>query len=144
MSRRADDPGEPSTDATASVDPKQADSAGVPWAGRSFEPNPHSADDGRAPEALAAALRRFRSGDGGQGDVVAEFARACLLILLLAELGDGGSELGAHGLDVDKSQELSIVIVAGSGTGQLTGITGTLGIEIVDKKHFYSVEYELG
>jgi hypothetical protein len=90
-----------------------ADSAGVPWAGRSFEPNPHAADDGSAPEALVGALRRFRSGDGGQGDVVAEFARSRLLIPLLAELGDGGAEVGAHGLAVDKSQELSIVTVEG-------------------------------
>ena len=36
-----------------------------------------------------------------------------LLIPLLAELGDGGAEVGAHGLPVDKSQELSIVTVEG-------------------------------
>jgi hypothetical protein len=89
------------------------DSAGVPWAGRSFEPNPHATDDGSAPDALVAALRRFRSGDGGQGDVVAAFARSRLLIPLLAELGDGGADVGAHGLAVDKSQELSIVTVEG-------------------------------
>jgi hypothetical protein len=35
------------------------------------------------------------------------------------------------------------VIVPGSGTGQLAGITGTVGIEIVNKEHFYSVTYEL-
>jgi hypothetical protein len=89
------------------------DSAGVPWAGRSFEPNPHATDDGSAPDALVAALRRFRSGDGGQGDVVAAFARSRLLIPLLAELGDAGADVGAHGLAVDKSQELSIVTVEG-------------------------------
>jgi SseB protein N-terminal domain len=92
---------------------QDADSAGVPWAGRSFQPNPHAADDGRAPEALAAALRRFRAGDAGQSDVVAAFAGSRLLIPLLAELGDGGAEVGAHGLAVDKSQELSIVTVEG-------------------------------
>ena len=90
-----------------------ADSAGVPWAGRSFQPNPHAADDGRAPEILAAAIRRFRSGDGSQVDVVAAFAHSRLLIPLLAELGDGGAEVGAHGLAIDKSQELSIVTVEG-------------------------------
>ena len=37
----------------------------------------------------------------------------------------------------------TIVIVPGSGTGQLTGITGTIGIEIVEKKHFYTIDYEL-
>ena len=58
--------------------------------------------------------------------------------------GRSGSFLIAHrGIRNAEGQELSIVIVAGSGTGQLTGITGTLGIEIADKKHFYRVEYEL-
>ncbi|MDQ0895727.1 SseB family protein [Agromyces ramosus] len=90
-----------------------ADSAGVPWAGRSFAPNPHAADSGDAPAALADALRRFRAGEAGQAAVVAEFGSARLLIPLLAELGDGGAELGEHGLAVDKSQELSIVTVEG-------------------------------
>lgn len=55
-----------------------------------------------------------------------------------------GSFLIAHrGIRNADGQELSIVIVAGSGTGQLTGISGTVGIEIVEKKHYYSVEYEL-
>ena len=58
--------------------------------------------------------------------------------------GKGGSFLIAHrGIRNADGQELSIVIVPGSGTGQLTGLTGTMGIEIVEKKHFYSVEYEL-
>ena len=34
----------------------QADSAGVPWEGRSFESNPHAGDDGSADAALLAAL----------------------------------------------------------------------------------------
>ena len=58
--------------------------------------------------------------------------------------GRSGSFLMAHrGIRNADGQELSIVIVAGSGTGQLTGITGTVGIEIAGKEHFYSVEYEL-
>ena len=58
--------------------------------------------------------------------------------------GRSGSFLIAHrGIRNADGQELSIVIVPGSGTGQLTGITGSLGIEIVGKEHFYSVEYEL-
>ncbi|GAA4376841.1 SseB family protein [Agromyces bauzanensis] len=114
----ATDPDEGATDAAAARrgDVPQhvaADSAGVPWAGRAFQPNPHADDDGRAPEGLAAAIRRFHAGDGGQAEVVAEFARSRLLIPLLAELGDGGTEVGAHGLAVDKSQELSIVTVEG-------------------------------
>ncbi|MGW9630409.1 SseB family protein [Agromyces sp. NPDC055520] len=99
----------------AAADPVASDSAGVPWAGRSFQPNTHAADDGSAPEALVAALDAFRAGAAGQAPVVAEFARSRLLIPLLAELGDGdgGTEVGAHGLAIDKSQELSIVTVQG-------------------------------
>lgn len=117
---RDTDPEERSTDAAAAVPAAgaaPADSAGVPWAGRSFTSNAHADDDGRAPEGLVAALARFHSGDGGQGDVVAEFGRSRLLIPLLAELGDSSTApttgLGAHGLTVDTSQELSIVTVEG-------------------------------
>ncbi|GAA1846994.1 SseB family protein [Agromyces salentinus] len=112
---------EVAADAVPGLDPDQqhaqpggrTDSAGAPWAGRSFAPNPHAADDGGAPEALAAALSAFRSGDGGQAEVVAAFGGARLLIPLLAELGDGGTEVGEHGLAIEKSQELSIVTVEG-------------------------------
>ena len=87
-----------------------ADSAGVPWAGRGFHDNPHSTDDGSADPALLAALTSFRAGTGSQRDVVDAYRAARLLIPLLAEKGDHG--VGAHGLAVDKTQELSIVTVA--------------------------------
>ncbi|MET4159871.1 hypothetical protein ABIC29_003474 [Agromyces sp. PvR057] len=90
-----------------------ADSAGTPWAGRSFESNAHAQDDGSAPPHLVAAIARFRAGDGGPVDVVQAFATSRVLIPLLAELGDGGTEIGEHGLAVEKSQELSIVTVQG-------------------------------
>lgn len=96
-------------DHTHGPDPA-ADSAGVPWAGRSFHGNPHSDDDGSADPALLAALTSFRSGTGDQRDVVDAYRSARLLIPLLAEKGDHG--IGAHGLEVDKTQELSIVTVA--------------------------------
>ena len=58
--------------------------------------------------------------------------------------GKGGSFLIAHrGIRNAEGQELSIVIVPGSGTGQLAGITGTLGIEIVEKQHSYTIDYTL-
>jgi len=91
-------------------DAHAADSAGVPWEGRSFRENQHSADDGSADPALLAALRAFRAGTGGQADVVDAYRQARLLIPLLAEKGDEG--IGPHGLAVDKTQELSIVTVA--------------------------------
>ena len=88
----------------------RTDSAGVPWSGRHFEPNTHSADDGSAPEPLRLALERFRSGDGSQSEVVDAVRESRLLIPLLAELGESGKN--DAGLTVDKSQELSIVTVA--------------------------------
>ncbi|MEJ1088294.1 SseB family protein [Microbacterium sp. Mu-80] len=87
-----------------------ADSAGVPWEGRSFEANPNAGDDGSADPALLAALVRFRAGKGSQVEVVDAFRRARVLVPLVAEKGDEG--VGPTGLKVDKSQELSIVTVA--------------------------------
>lgn len=38
---------------------------------------------------------------------------------------------------------LSIIVVPDSGTGELTGITGTMTIEIADGKHGYGFEYSI-
>jgi hypothetical protein len=40
--------------------------------------------------------------------------------------------------------QLSISIVPGSGTDDLTGISGTLKIDIVERQHYYTLEYALG
>ena len=40
-------------------------------------------------------------------------------------------------------QKLTVVVVPDSGTGQLSGISGTMTITIVDKKHVYEFEYSL-
>lgn len=90
--------------------PNRADSAGVPWRGRSFEPNPHAVDDGSADPALLDALTRFRRGDASQAEVVDALRSARVLVPLVAEKGDEG--VGPGGLTVDKTQELSIVTVA--------------------------------
>ena len=88
------------------------DSAGVPWEGRAFRENPHAGDDGSADPALLSALLRFRSGAGDQTEVVNAFRSARVLIPLIAESGDD-PQPGPHGHLVDKTQELSIVTVAG-------------------------------
>ncbi|WP_270352476.1 SseB family protein [Microbacterium testaceum] len=102
--------GDPHGPHGALPDGAAADSAGVPWEGRRFETNPHSGDDGSADPVLLAALVSFRAGESDARGVVDAYRDARLLIPLVAEKGDHG--IGAHGLEVDKTQELSIVTVA--------------------------------
>lgn len=42
-----------------------------------------------------------------------------------------------------KGPRLTIEVVEDSGTGELAGLAGTLVIEIVDKQHHYTFDYEL-
>ncbi|WP_374010196.1 SseB family protein [Leifsonia sp. LS-T14] len=88
-----------------------ADSAGQSWAGREFDDNAFGDDDGSAPPALLGALAAFRAGEVGAEAVVDALRDSRLLIPLVAELGEEGEN--DAGLRVDKSQELSIVTVAG-------------------------------
>ncbi|MFP3465756.1 SseB family protein [Leifsonia sp. SIMBA_070] len=88
-----------------------ADSAGQPWEGRAFDDNPFGEDDGSAPAALLGALAAFRAGEVGAEVVVDALRDARLLIPLVAELGEEGAN--DAGMIVDKTQELSIVTVAG-------------------------------
>ena len=58
--------------------------------------------------------------------------------------GRQGSVVVRHaGTMADGKQELSIVIVPHSGTGQLEGISGTMGIRIEAGQHFYDLDYSL-
>ena len=86
-----------------------SDSAGLPWEGRELEENRFAGDDGSAPEEFVTAISGFRSGDLGQANVVDALRVSRLLVPLLAQLGE--SEIGANGLKMDKSAELSIVTV---------------------------------
>ena len=86
-----------------------ADSAGVPWEGRHFEPNPWAGDDGTADPALLRALEAFRGEVELQENVLTALHEARLLVPLIANLGEAGE--GAHGHTVDKSADLSIVSV---------------------------------
>ena len=58
--------------------------------------------------------------------------------------GKKGSFALQHSATMDASgQKLSIVIVPGSGTGELKGIAGTFVIQIVNGQHTYKLEYTL-
>lgn len=86
-----------------------ADSAGVPWEGRAFEPNAWAGDDGTADVRLIESIAALRAGHARSESVVDALRHARVLIPLLADLGESG--VGAHGQTVDKSADLSIVTV---------------------------------
>ena len=46
------------------------------------------------------------------------------------------------GIMANGEAELTVRIVPGSGTGELTGISGTLEIDNSDGKHSYILDYE--
>lgn len=89
-----------------------ADSAGFPWAGRTFDHHDtaFADDDGLADPAVLAAIGALPDG-ASQSAVVRALRTARLLVPLVAEAGDVGTT--PEGRTVDKTQELSIVTVAG-------------------------------
>jgi hypothetical protein len=59
--------------------------------------------------------------------------------------GHSGSFVLQHHATMNRGvPRLSITVVADSGTGELTGLTGTMNIRIEGGKHFYDFEYSLG
>lgn len=88
---------------------KFTDSAGVPWAGRSFDINPYSGDSGEADAELMKTISDFQLGKCGPEVVLKAIGQSRLLIPLIANLGESGE--GSHGHQVDKSADLSIVTV---------------------------------
>ena len=109
------------------------DSAGFPWAGRSFDHHEtaFADDDGTTPEifrdaidalrAAASSLRGATSAEGqraalgelaaAHADALVTLSRCRVLVPLVAEAGDIGETEG--GRTVEKTQELSIVTVLG-------------------------------
>lgn len=55
----------------------------------------------------------------------------------------GSFALHHTGVMTSSGRQLAISIVPDSGTDGLAGIAGTLGIRIVDGKHFYDLDYTL-
>ncbi|MBF4633807.1 SseB family protein [Agreia pratensis] len=94
----------------SSHDRHATDSAGRPWAGRSFDTNFFAGDSGEAPERLIEALRRFRAAELAQQDVLDAVREVRLLVPLVAHAGETGVD--AHGRRFDKTQELSLVTVS--------------------------------
>ena len=58
--------------------------------------------------------------------------------------GRKGSFVLHHtGISTSAGQQLTITVVPDSGTGELSGIKGTMVITITGKQHFYDFEYAL-
>lgn len=58
--------------------------------------------------------------------------------------GRSGSFVLQHNATMTRgTPQLNIIVVPDSGTGQLTGITGNMKINIVNGKHYYDFEYTL-
>lgn len=58
--------------------------------------------------------------------------------------GRTGTFVLQHHATMDRgTPHLTIEVVPDSGTGQLTGITGTMNIRITEGKHFYDFDYAL-
>ncbi|PKV45140.1 uncharacterized protein DUF3224 [Janthinobacterium sp. 61] len=94
-----------------------------------------------AGDLVATATRQMLNGvtdtKGAAGYVAMEAITGVLQ-------GKEGSFVAQHfGTMADGRQELSIVIVPYSGTGQLPGISGTMAIRIENGQHFYDIDYSL-
>jgi hypothetical protein len=58
--------------------------------------------------------------------------------------GRRGTFVLQHSGTMNRGQpQLTVTIVPDSGSGELTGINGSLSIDIVDKKHLYTLNYGL-
>ena len=80
----------------------------------------------------------FSGGDpkqGAAGYVAIELVTGALK-------GQKGSFALQHSATMDKSgSKMSVIIVPGSGTGELKGIAGTFEIKIANGQHSYDLEY---
>ncbi|MGN6300608.1 MAG: SseB family protein [Angustibacter sp.] len=83
-----------------------ADSAGVPWQGRTLPAGGFTGDDGGADAALRHALAERDAGRGGDEEVVAALSAARLLVPVVAVLGEGVE--ATHGT-ADKQADMALV-----------------------------------
>ncbi|WP_347754038.1 SseB family protein [Agrococcus sp. ProA11] len=101
---------------------READSAGRPWEGRSFQHHDtaYAGDDGSAPAAYLEAVAGLAAGASGRALVVDALRGERLLVPLLAAAGETG--LDDRGRTIDKTQELSIVEVQAPDGGTILPI----------------------
>ena len=93
-----------------------ADSAGVPWAGRTLTGQPFAGDDGSTDPGLQAALTGWRDRRDALAlvEVVRAWAPTRVLVPIVAVLGEGDDVRAAaeHGQG-DKSADMALVTITG-------------------------------
>ena len=109
--------------------------------------------------AVASGLGRMSIDKQFHGDLEAT-SKGEMLSLLNRDIGSGGyvalekvtgtlqGKTGSFALEHNATMErgkpfLNIIVVPDSGTGELTGLAGTMKIRIESGKHFYDFDYTL-
>lgn len=115
--------------------PVAAPDEGPGFFGRMRIDKQFSGDLSGASEGLMLAVRTGI--DGSAGYVAMEMVTGSLA-------GRTGTFVLQHdGLMARGAPDLQIRVVPDSGTGGLSGISGSMSIEIEDGQHFYELEYDL-
>jgi hypothetical protein len=76
-----------------------------------------------------------------------EGSAAYVAVERIAGVLDGrkGTFVVTHAASMSRgNRSLTITIAPDSGTGELVGIAGKMDIQIVDGRHYYEIDYELG
>jgi hypothetical protein len=117
------------------VSPQTTDDKGDPLLGRmSLDKQFHGDLDATSKGEMLSAGTNVK---GSAGYVAIERVSGTLQ-------GHKGSFVLQHSGTMTRGvSQLTITVVPDSGTGQLTGLTGKMNINIVDGKHFYDFEYAL-
>lgn len=119
-----------------------------------MKPQPVSGSDDDTNQLGRMALSKVFAGDlkaKGKGEMLTAMTQTrgsagyVAIERVTGELnGFKGSFVFLHTGSMNRgSQQLSISVVADSGTDDLTGLTGTFEIQIVDGEHFYEFTYSL-
>ena len=91
---------------------------------------------------LAGSSRGVMLSAGDPAKGIAGYVAMEIVTATLA--GRSGSFALQHSCTMDASgQQLNVLIVPGSGTGALTGISGRMAIRIAGSDHFYTLTYAL-
>lgn len=110
----------------------QADSAGVPWTGRTLNPTPFAGDTGEPDAALAAAATGHAEGRVPLAQVVAALAAARLMVAVVATEEETAVDPGT-GLPVDSRADMALVTLTGKdGRRALPVFSGTAALAAWD------------